>query len=59
MWCRSCKKGYDEEDAKTCKECYEEAIETEEELKHEIDELRSRLLFLQPSFTTKTQSTKP
>ncbi|CAD6226115.1 unnamed protein product [Miscanthus lutarioriparius] len=46
MWCHSCKEGYDEEDAGTCKECYDEASETEEELKREIDELRSRLLFL-------------
>uniref|UniRef100_A0A804Q756 Uncharacterized protein n=1 Tax=Zea mays TaxID=4577 RepID=A0A804Q756_MAIZE len=46
MWCQSCKEGYDEEDAGTCKECYEEASETEEELKREIDDLRSRLLFL-------------
>ncbi|XP_066392165.1 BTB/POZ domain-containing protein At4g08455-like [Miscanthus floridulus] len=35
-----------EELAGTCRECYDEASETEEELKREIDELRSRLLFL-------------
>ncbi|OEL28273.1 BTB/POZ domain-containing protein [Dichanthelium oligosanthes] len=46
MWCQSCKDEYEEEDAGTCKECYEEASETEEELKREIDDLRSRLLFL-------------
>ncbi|EER96162.1 hypothetical protein BDA96_02G098500 [Sorghum bicolor] len=46
MWCHSCKEGYDEEDAGTCKECYDEASETEEELKREIEELRSRLHFL-------------
>ncbi|KAM3296769.1 hypothetical protein ACQJBY_038889 [Aegilops geniculata] len=46
MYCQSCKNVYDEEDAGTCKECYEEASETEEELKREIDDLRSRLLFL-------------
>ncbi|KAF8731727.1 hypothetical protein HU200_015658 [Digitaria exilis] len=46
MWCQSCKEEYEEEDAGTCKECYEEASETEEELKREIDDLRSRLLFL-------------
>ncbi|WVZ62604.1 hypothetical protein U9M48_012335 [Paspalum notatum var. saurae] len=46
MWCQSCKEEYEEEDAGTCKECYEEASETEEELKREIDELRSRFNFL-------------
>ncbi|KAL5197415.1 hypothetical protein ABZP36_000927 [Zizania latifolia] len=46
MWCQSCKEEYDEDDAGTCKECYEEASETEEELKREIDDLRSRLHFL-------------
>uniref|UniRef100_A0A0D9WXD9 BTB domain-containing protein n=1 Tax=Leersia perrieri TaxID=77586 RepID=A0A0D9WXD9_9ORYZ len=46
MWCQSCKEEYEEEEAGTCKECYEEASETEEELKREIDDLRSRLLFL-------------
>jgi speckle-type POZ protein len=46
MWCQSCKEEYEEEDAGTCKECYEEASETEEELKREIDDLRSRLSFL-------------
>ncbi|CAN6197434.1 unnamed protein product [Urochloa humidicola] len=46
MWCQSCKEEYEEEDAGTCKECYEEASETEEELKREIDDLRSRLHFL-------------
>lgn len=58
MWCHSCKEGYDEEDAGTCKECYDEASETEEELKREIDELRSRLLFLRlPSPTLDAAST--
>ncbi|CAN6171580.1 unnamed protein product [Urochloa humidicola] len=46
MWCQSCKEEYEEEDAGTCKECYEEASETEEELKREIDDIRSRLHFL-------------
>ncbi|CAM0905714.1 unnamed protein product [Alopecurus aequalis] len=46
MYCQSCKNVYDEEEAGTCKECYEEASETEEELKREIHDLRSRLLFL-------------
>ncbi|XP_047073241.1 BTB/POZ domain-containing protein At4g08455 [Lolium rigidum] len=46
MYCQSCKNVYDEEESGTCKECYEEASETEEELKREIDDLRSRLLFL-------------
>ncbi|KAL6897307.1 hypothetical protein ACP4OV_007003 [Aristida adscensionis] len=58
MWCQSCKDEYDEEDAGTCKECYEEASETEEELKREIDDLRSRLLFLRlPSPTLDAAST--
>ncbi|KAK3126778.1 hypothetical protein QOZ80_7AG0562320 [Eleusine coracana subsp. coracana] len=52
MWCQSCKEEYEEEDAGTCKECYEEASETEEELKREIDDLRSRLLFLRLHFPT-------
>jgi hypothetical protein len=58
MWCQSCKEEYEEGDAGTCKECYEEASETEEELKREIDDLRSRLLFLRlPSPTLDAAAT--
>ncbi|KQK20215.1 BTB/POZ domain-containing protein At4g08455 [Brachypodium distachyon] len=58
MFCQSCKDVYEEEEAGTCKECYEEASETEEELKREIDDLRSRLLFLRlPSPTLDASST--
>jgi speckle-type POZ protein len=57
MYCQSCKNVYDEEEAGTCKECYEEASETEEELKREIDDLRSRLVFLRlPSPTLDASS---
>ncbi|OVA16155.1 BTB/POZ-like [Macleaya cordata] len=46
MRCVSCKEEYQDSDAGTCKECYEEASETEEELKREIDELKSKVSFL-------------
>ncbi|KAK1439906.1 hypothetical protein QVD17_05731 [Tagetes erecta] len=46
MKCVSCKEEYDAEDAGTCRECYEEASETEEELKREIEELKSKVNFL-------------
>ncbi|XP_042459446.1 BTB/POZ domain-containing protein At4g08455-like isoform X1 [Zingiber officinale] len=46
MWCQSCREAYEERDAGTCKECYEEASETEEELKREIDDLKSKVAFL-------------
>lgn len=46
MWCQSCREEYEEDDAGTCKECYEEASETEEELKREIEELKSKVAFL-------------
>ncbi|PQQ02332.1 hypothetical protein Pyn_24398 [Prunus yedoensis var. nudiflora] len=42
MKCISCQDLYDEDAAGTCKECYEEANETEEELKREIDELKAK-----------------
>lgn len=44
--CLSCKEEYGTGDAGTCKECYEEASETEEELKREIEDLKSKLAFL-------------
>jgi len=59
MWCQSCKEEYEEEDAGTCKECYEEASETEEELKREIDDLRSRLLFLRLPYPTLDAASAP
>ncbi|PWA93921.1 BTB/POZ-like protein [Artemisia annua] len=46
MKCVSCKEEYDTDDAGTCRECYEEASETEEELKREIEELKSKVNFL-------------
>eukprot|EP00252_Welwitschia_mirabilis_P016075 TRINITY_DN35562_c0_g1_i1.p1 TRINITY_DN35562_c0_g1~~TRINITY_DN35562_c0_g1_i1.p1 ORF type:complete len:246 (+),score=36.92 TRINITY_DN35562_c0_g1_i1:398-1135(+) len=46
MTCLSCKDRYTLEAAGTCRECYEEASETEEELKKEIDELKSKIAFL-------------
>ncbi|GAB4844119.1 hypothetical protein Ancab_037426 [Ancistrocladus abbreviatus] len=59
--CLSCKEEYGAADAGTCKECYEEASETEEELKREIEDLKSKVAFLRlphplrsspsPSFT--------
>ncbi|KAK9162471.1 hypothetical protein Syun_003373 [Stephania yunnanensis] len=48
MRCLSCREEYEYEEANagTCKECYVEASETEEELKREIDDLKSKLKFL-------------
>eukprot|EP00252_Welwitschia_mirabilis_P002311 TRINITY_DN12227_c0_g3_i1.p1 TRINITY_DN12227_c0_g3~~TRINITY_DN12227_c0_g3_i1.p1 ORF type:complete len:258 (+),score=41.21 TRINITY_DN12227_c0_g3_i1:248-1021(+) len=46
MICISCKEEYMPSSAGTCRECYEEASETEEELKKEIEELKSRIGFL-------------
>ncbi|XP_050365183.1 BTB/POZ domain-containing protein At4g08455 [Argentina anserina] len=46
MKCISCQEDYDARDAGTCKECYMEANETEEELKREIDDLKSKVAFL-------------
>eukprot|EP00252_Welwitschia_mirabilis_P002310 TRINITY_DN12227_c0_g2_i1.p1 TRINITY_DN12227_c0_g2~~TRINITY_DN12227_c0_g2_i1.p1 ORF type:complete len:261 (+),score=58.93 TRINITY_DN12227_c0_g2_i1:277-1059(+) len=46
MICISCKEDYMPSSAGTCRECYEEASETEEELKKEIEELKSRIGFL-------------
>lgn len=46
MKCVSCKEDYVSRDAGTCRECFEEASETEEELRREIDELRSKVNFL-------------
>lgn len=46
MRCISCKEEYGSRDAGTCKECYEEASETEEELKREIEDLKAKVAFL-------------
>ncbi|CAA6668437.1 unnamed protein product [Spirodela intermedia] len=46
MWCHSCREEYEDVDAGTCKECYEEASETEEELKREIEDLKAKVSFL-------------
>ncbi|XP_057973574.1 BTB/POZ domain-containing protein At4g08455 [Malania oleifera] len=46
MRCISCREEYGPRDAGTCKECYEEASETEEELKREIEELKAKVAFL-------------
>ncbi|KAK7282680.1 hypothetical protein RIF29_11652 [Crotalaria pallida] len=46
MRCLSCEEDYDPDDAGTCKECYDEANETEEEYKREIEELKSKVNFL-------------
>ncbi|KAG9439277.1 hypothetical protein H6P81_019442 [Aristolochia fimbriata] len=44
--CISCREEYEVTDAGTCKECYEEASETEEELKREIEDLKAKVAFL-------------
>ncbi|KAI4339706.1 hypothetical protein MLD38_024617 [Melastoma candidum] len=44
--CLSCKEEFSAQDAGTCKECYEEAGETEDELRREIGELKSKIAFL-------------
>ncbi|KAE8714330.1 BTB/POZ domain-containing protein [Hibiscus syriacus] len=44
--CISCKEEYAARDAGTCKECYEEAGETEEELRREIEDLKAKVAFL-------------
>eukprot|EP00262_Sarcandra_glabra_P012179 TRINITY_DN3089_c0_g1_i1.p1 TRINITY_DN3089_c0_g1~~TRINITY_DN3089_c0_g1_i1.p1 ORF type:complete len:233 (-),score=37.59 TRINITY_DN3089_c0_g1_i1:267-965(-) len=46
MRCISCREEYEAVDAGTCKECYEEASETEEELKKEIEDLKAKIAFL-------------
>ncbi|KAL3504304.1 hypothetical protein ACH5RR_034145 [Cinchona calisaya] len=46
MKCVSCKEDYGSRDAGTCRECYEEASETEEELKREIEDLKTKVNFL-------------
>ncbi|KAG0498435.1 hypothetical protein HPP92_002717 [Vanilla planifolia] len=50
LWCQSCLAAYDEANAGTCKECYEEASETEEELKREIEDLKAKVSFLRLCF---------
>nr|GLL24536.1 BTB/POZ domain-containing protein [Ipomoea trifida] len=43
MKCVSCKEEYCSRDARTCRECYEEASETVEELKSEIKDLKAKI----------------
>ncbi|KAK8365894.1 hypothetical protein V6Z12_A02G085500 [Gossypium hirsutum] len=45
MRCISCKEMHTARDAGTCKECYEGASETEEELKREIEDLKAKVAF--------------
>ena len=46
MRCLSCEEEYDMDDSGTCRECYQEANEAEEELRREIEELKSKVSFL-------------
>ncbi|KAK8935092.1 BTB/POZ domain-containing protein [Platanthera zijinensis] len=46
MLCLSCGVQYKKVDAGTCRECYEEASETKEELKREIEDLKAKVAFL-------------
>ena len=46
MRCISCQEDYDARDGGTCKECYDEANETEEDLKREIEDLKAKVAFL-------------
>jgi speckle-type POZ protein len=46
MRCLSCEEDYDPDDAGTCKECYDEANASEEELKRQIQDLKSKVSFL-------------
>lgn len=46
MRCVSCLESYESCNAGTCKECYEEANETEEELKRQIEDLKAKVAFL-------------
>ncbi|XP_047341014.1 BTB/POZ domain-containing protein At4g08455 isoform X2 [Impatiens glandulifera] len=45
--CLSCTDRYFAKDAGTCRDCYDEASETEQELKREINDLKAKLGFLQ------------
>ncbi|RDY04661.1 BTB/POZ domain-containing protein, partial [Mucuna pruriens] len=44
--CLSCDEEYDLDQAGTCRECYQEANEAEEELRREIEELKAKVSFL-------------
>ncbi|PON91577.1 Voltage dependent potassium channel [Trema orientale] len=46
MRCISCQEDYDAREGGTCKECYDEANETEEDLKREIEDLKAKVAFL-------------
>ncbi|OIW00696.1 hypothetical protein TanjilG_09665 [Lupinus angustifolius] len=54
MRCISCEEDYDHDGAGTCKECYEEANETEEEYKRQIEELKAKINFLKLSSAVDT-----
>ncbi|XP_047177975.1 BTB/POZ domain-containing protein At4g08455 [Vigna umbellata] len=57
MRCLSCEEQYDMMDSGTCRECYQEANEAEEELRLEIDDLKSKVSFLTLSSPTVNPST--
>ncbi|KAE9446514.1 hypothetical protein C3L33_21589, partial [Rhododendron williamsianum] len=59
MKCVSCREEYASRDAGTCRECYEEASETEEELKREIEDLKAKVAFLKFSSWTPHQHQRP
>lgn len=59
MKCISCREDYGTRDAGTCKECYEEASETEEELKREIEELKAKVAFLRISSPIEQSNRRP
>ncbi|XP_058189758.1 BTB/POZ domain-containing protein At4g08455 [Rhododendron vialii] len=59
MKCVSCREEYASRDAGTCRECYEEASETEEELKREIEDLKAKVAFLRFSSWTPHQHQRP
>ncbi|KAM7255796.1 hypothetical protein ACFE04_011537 [Oxalis oulophora] len=52
MRCVSCGDEYRARESGTCKECYEEASETEEELKRQIEDLKSKVSFLKLNLST-------
>jgi speckle-type POZ protein len=52
----SCGEEYRARESGTCKECYEEASETKEELKREIEDLKSKIAFLKLTFSASHHS---
>ncbi|CAJ1974289.1 unnamed protein product [Sphenostylis stenocarpa] len=57
MQCLSCEEDYEVDDSGTCRECYQEANEAEEELRLEISDLKSKVSFLTLSSPTLDSST--